>query len=144
MIGGQGADSLYGGEGADVITGSGLSDLIFGVYGDDFINGGFGSDRVNGGLGADQFFHTGVAGHGSDWIQDYSAAQGDVLQFGGTASADQFQIKFGDTQNAGAAGIAEAFVIYRPTGQTLWALVDGQEQAEINLWIQGATFDVLA
>ncbi len=74
MEGGFGADTLIGNAGNDVLTGSAFGDLIFGNDGFDFINGGFGSDRVNGGAGADRFFHVGVAGHGSDWIQDYSGA----------------------------------------------------------------------
>ena len=38
----------------------------------------------------------------------------------------------------------EAFVIYKPTGQILWALVDGGGQDSINLQIGGDTFDLLA
>ncbi|MEQ9693848.1 calcium-binding protein, partial [Shimia sp. SDUM112013] len=91
--GGFGADTVIGGDGADLLTGSAWSDLIFGGAGDDFVNGGWGHDRVNGGTGADRFFHIGIRDHGSDWIQDYNAAEGDVLQFGiGTATASQFQI----------------------------------------------------
>ena len=90
------ADSVYGGTGDDALTGQALSEgLIFGGDGSDFINGGFGYDRVNGGAGADRFFHLGVADHGSDWIQDYNASEGDVLVFGdASASADDFQINF--------------------------------------------------
>lgn len=143
LEGGLGVDDLFGGGGDDQLSGQALSDLLFGGDGSDFINGGFGYDRVNGGAGADRFFHVGVAGHGSDWIQDYGAAQGDVLQFGGTASRDQFQVNFTETATAGEAGIEEAFVIYRPTGQILWALVDGAGQAEINLLLAGVTYDLL-
>ena len=39
--------------------------------------------------------------------------------------------------------MAEAFVIYRPTGQIIWALVDGDAQAQINLMIQGQSYDLL-
>ena len=38
----------------------------------------------------------------------------------------------------------EAFVIHRPTGQILWALVDGAGQESIELQIGGATVDLLA
>ena len=48
-----------------------------------------------------------------------------------------------ETANAGAAGVEEAFVIYRPTGQILWALVDGGGQDEINLVIGGVEHDLL-
>lgn len=143
LAGGFGTDFIAGQAGNDNISGGALSDQIFGNDGDDFLNGGFGYDRVNGGAGADQFYHLGVAGHGSDWIQDYTAADGDVLWFGGSASRSQFQVNFAETANAGVAGVAEAFVIYRPTGQILWALVDGAAQAEINLMSADVQYDLL-
>ncbi len=145
IAGGFGSDEIYGQGGDDQINGGALSDLIYGGDGDDFINGGFGHDRVNGGDGADQFFHLGIADHGSDWIQDYDAAEGDVLVFGNTnATANQFQVNFIETENAGDAGVEEGFVIYRPTGQIMWALVDAGEQESIDLRIGGETFDLLA
>lgn len=147
IAGGAGADELQGQDGDDVITGSAFSDLVFGGEGDDFVNGGFGFDRINGGTGADKFFHAGAAGHGSDWVQDYSSAQGDVLMFGGAASASDFVVRFAHTASAtgersGNDDVQEAFVNYR--GQTLWALVDGGGQDRINLQIGGDTFDLLA
>jgi len=149
IAGGFGADELFGQNGNDVITGSAFSDLVFGGAGDDFVNGGFGFDRINGGAGADRFFHAGVAGHGSDWIQDYLAADGDVLVFGGSARAEDFQVNVGHTASRagdrpGDDTVEEAFVIYKPTGQILWALVDGAGQLGINLQIGGDTFDLLA
>ncbi|UWQ19687.1 hypothetical protein K3551_18070 (plasmid) [Jannaschia sp. M317] len=144
IAGGFGADTVIGGVGNDTLTGSAFGDLIFGGDGMDFINGGFGSDRVNGGADADTFFHLGIADHGSDWIQDYNAADGDVLVYGGNATRDQFQINTTTTPTAGADDVQEAFVIYRPTGQILWALVDGDGQAEINLRLNGQVFDLTA
>ncbi|SPF79868.1 calcium-binding protein [Pseudoprimorskyibacter insulae] len=144
IIGGFGVDLILGGDGNDELTGQAWSDQIFGGNGDDFINGGFGYDRVNGGAGADRFFHIGNVNHGSDWIQDYNAADGDVLQFGAAGTADQFQVNFTETPNAGVAGVTEAFVIYKPTQTILWALVDGGAQSEINLLIGGETFNLLA
>jgi Ca2+-binding RTX toxin-like protein len=145
IAGGFGVDELIGQDGNDVITGSAWSDLIFGGTGDDFLNGGFGFDRLNGGAGADRFYHLGIADHGSDWIQDFSDAEGDVLLWGGAATArpGDFQVNRADTQGAGAAGIDEAFVIYRPTGQIIWALVDGAAQPGIDLRIGAETFDLL-
>ncbi len=143
--GGFGVDTIEGQAGDDVLTGSAFSDLVFGGDGSDFINGGFGSDRVNGGAGADRFFHLGIADHGSDWVQDYRAAEGDVLVWGGgAATRAQFQVNTTETAGAGAAGVDEAFVIYRPTGQILWALVDGDAQSSINLQVGGQVFDLLA
>jgi hypothetical protein len=142
--GGFGVDEIQGQGGDDVLTGSAFSDLIFGGDGSDFINGGFGSDRVNGGAGADRFYHIGFAGHGSDWVQDFSSAEGDRLVFGSAGVRSQFQVNFNETAGAGAAGVAEAFVIYRPTGQILWALVDGAAQDSITLQVGTQLFDLLA
>ena len=144
MAGGFGADTVQGQAGDDVLTGAALGDLLFGGDGDDFINGGFGFDRVNGGAGADDFFHLGVENHGADWIQDYDATEGDTLVFGrGDVAASQFQINIATTQGAGGPGIDEAFVIFRPTGQILWALVDGEGARSINLQIAGDVFDLI-
>jgi Ca2+-binding RTX toxin-like protein len=143
--GGFGVDTVIGGVGNDVLTGSAWSDEVFGGEGEDFINGGFGSDRVNGGDDGDRFYHLGIFDHGSDWIQDYDASEGDVLVFGQAgATIDQFQVNFTETTNAGAAGVEEAFVIYRPTGQIMWALVDGGAQDEIILRLGGVDHDLLA
>jgi Ca2+-binding RTX toxin-like protein len=144
ILGGFGVDNIFGGDGDDMMTGQAWSDLIFGGAGNDFINGGFGFDRVNGGAGADRFYHTGNAGHGSDWIQDYSAADGDKLVFGAPGTVNQFQVNFTQTAAAGSATVDEAFVIYRPTGQILWALIDGGAQKEINIIISGTEYDLLA
>ena len=145
ISGGFGTDTVIGADGDDVLTGEAWSDVLYGGDGNDFINGGFGHDRMNGGAGADRFYHLGVYDHGSDWIQDYSAADGDVLIFGQAgATVDQFQINLTETANAGVAGVQEAFVIYRPTGQIMWALVDGGGQDEINVLIGGVQHDLLA
>ncbi|MBE2274700.1 MAG: hypothetical protein IAE87_00180, partial [Rhodobacteraceae bacterium] len=126
MSGDFGADTLIGNDGKDNLLGGALSDMLFGGAGSDTLNGGFGHDRLNGGAGADRFFHIGVAGHGSDWIQDYSGDARDILVCGlAGAMRSQFQVNIANTPGAGAAGVQEAFVIYRPTGQILWALVDG-------------------
>ncbi len=146
LRGGGGSDFLIGNSGDDILNGSGLSDLVFGGPGDDFINGGWGYDRLNGGTGADKFFHIGIFDHGSDWIEDYSSEENDVLFFGiGTATHNDFRVSFAETPNAGQAGVDEAFVVYKPTGQIMWALVDGGAQDAIYLQIGGhpEVFDIL-
>ena len=155
LAGGFGADTVEGQDGNDVITGSAYPDFVFGGAGDDFVNGGFGHDLINGGTGGDKFFHVGgtadaMLGHGSDWVQDYNAAEGDVLVFGDSAAtAGQFQVNTTHTANretgerSGDDDVQEAFVIYRPTGQILWALVDGGGQDSINLQIGAEVFDLL-
>ncbi|MGR3456093.1 calcium-binding protein, partial [Pseudooceanicola sp.] len=144
ITGASGVDTIIGGTGNDALTGQTWSDVILGGDGFDFINGGFGHDRVNGGADADQFYHLGVEGHGSDWVQDFSAADGDMLVFGGTGTIGDFQVNFTETANAGAAGVQEAFVIYKPGNQILWALVDGGALEEINIVIGGTEYDLLA
>lgn len=142
--GGAGVDTLIGGSGNDQLSGSVWSDLIYGGSGDDFLNGGYGSDRLNGGSGADRFFHQGDANHGPDWIQDYACAESDVLVFGQPVSSpDLFQVNFAETARAGQAGVEEAFVIHRPSGRILWALVDGAAEDEIILRLAGADHDLL-
>ncbi|MDP2520782.1 calcium-binding protein [Shimia thalassica] len=149
ISGGFGADFLAGQNGDDSLTGSAFADQLFGNAGDDFLNGGFGHDLVNGGAGADRFYHIGVFDHGSDWIQDYDAAEGDILWFGNDdATVGQFQINTAHTstaagQRSGEDDVEEAFVIYRPTDQILWALVDGGAQSSINLQIGENVFDLL-
>ncbi|MEQ9694256.1 calcium-binding protein [Shimia sp. SDUM112013] len=139
----QGADTLIGGDGDDILSGGALGDLLFGGPDDDFLNGGFGFDRLNGGAGRDRFYHQGVAGHGSDWVQDFSDE--DVLVYGGAVQADQFQVNFARTPGAGLEGTEEAFVIFRPTEQVLWALVDGGARDTLSLSLAGGeTFDLLA
>ena len=144
LAGGFGADELIGQGGNDQLSGAALSDLIFGGDGIDFINGGFGYARLNGAAGADRFYHLGIFDHGSDWIQDYNATEGDLLVWGGPNTAvTNFQINYANTANAGDNTVEEAFIIYRSTGQIIWALVDGAAQPEINIRIGAATYDLL-
>ncbi|WP_136635911.1 nidogen-like domain-containing protein [Pseudooceanicola onchidii] len=144
LEGGFGVDQLIGQQGDDALSGAAWSDEIFGGDGADFLNGGFGFDRLNGGTGADRFFHLGIADHGSDWVQDYSAVEGDLLVWGqGANLPGNFQVNWADTAGAGQSGVAEAFVIYKPTGQILWALVDGAAQPQINLMMAGVVHDLL-
>lgn len=156
--GGFGVDEIYGQNGDDIITGSAWSDLVFGGAGSDFINGGYGHDRVNGGEGGDRFYHSGHTGHGSDWIQDFSSDEGDILLFGQpwnwvdrrSVTADDFLVAFAHTENelgerSGDDEIKEAFVTFIPSGQILWALVDGAAQTSLNLRIyeDPTLFDLL-
>lgn len=141
ITGGFGADQIDGGGGADTLTGSAQADVIIGGDGDDFLNGGWGHDTLTGGDGADRFFHLGISDHGSDWVTDYSAAQGDVLMLGGEASASDFLVQYATTIDAGSSGVREAFVTYIPTGEILWALVDG-ESGRITIRLTTGDFDL--
>jgi Ca2+-binding RTX toxin-like protein len=142
LLGGWGVDTLVGNAGNDRLAGGAFSDLLFGGPGDDFLNGGFGFDRLNGGRGADAFYHLGVRDHGSDWVQDYARAEGDVLMTALAGGAAAFQINRAFTPGAGDPDVAVAFVIYRPTGQILWALVDGDAQPSLTLETANGRFDL--
>ncbi len=103
VFGGSGDDTitatgssswLFGGTGNDTITGSDADswlrerlfggdgdDTIDGGGGDDVIYGGAGDDSLTGGSGADLFFFS--EGDGTDTIQDFNAAEGDMIYLRG-------------------------------------------------------------
>ena len=140
---GSGADTLLGGLGDDVMSGGGLGDLLLGGDGQDFLNGGYGFDQLIGGGGADSFFHHGKLGHGTDWIKDYSSVEGDTLIFGSIAKKSDFNVTYAHATSAGSVAVPEAFIIYRPTGQIVWAIVDGFDEAYFSISASGNTFDIL-
>ncbi len=70
-------DSLH--DGAQ-IHGTDGKDSIYGTYGDDIIFGGGDSDILTGGAGADKFLFDAID-KGIDVIKDFSADEGDVLDF---------------------------------------------------------------
>lgn len=103
LIGGRGLDLSFSGQGHDVIYGEAMNgsseddhaDHILAGSCNDYADGGFGHARRNGGYGADRCFHAGIADHGRDWVQDYTAAEGNVpLRVGGPATVDDFQVNF--------------------------------------------------
>ncbi len=142
--GGRQGDVFVGNGGNDTISGQAGSDDISGGAGDDFLNGGWGHDSLTGGAGADRFYHAGHAGHGSDWLMDFSSDQSDMLLFGAVADASRFQVNFATTPDKGDDGSQEAFVIWRPTGTILFAIADGADLDEIWLESDSGTFDLLA
>ncbi|TNE69072.1 MAG: hypothetical protein EP336_03635 [Rhodobacteraceae bacterium] len=75
--GGSDNDTLYGNDGNDTLLGSDGDDLIYAGAGDDILRGGAGNDTLYGHEGADTF----IIADGSDFdtIEDYSAADGDIL-----------------------------------------------------------------
>ncbi|SPF79829.1 M10 family metallopeptidase C-terminal domain-containing protein [Pseudoprimorskyibacter insulae] len=142
LAGGFGADTVLGGKGDDVLTGAAFGDVLFGGDGSDFINGGFGYDRVNGGGGADKFYHLGNAGHGSDWIQDFNGAE-DILMYGGKASGKDFLVQKAFTPFAGSPDVPELFITHIPTGNLLWALVDGAVNEQLIVTSGAEKFDLM-
>lgn len=152
ILGQTGSDFLSGGNGSDVLSGGSHADVLLGGEGFDFLNGGWGFDRLNGGAGADRFYHSGNIHHGTDWVDDYSASEDDVFEFPGFAGTgghfqadeDDFVVHFTITHGAGNDETAEAFIGYIPTGQILWAVVDGADESELILRVGMGEFDLLA
>lgn len=145
LTGDAGNDMIAGQNGDDTVSGGSNADILYGNDGDDLLNGGYGFDQLIGGAGADRFYHAGDAGHGTDWVADFSVE--DSLVFGGgVATADDFIVQMASASGAGDAGVDEAFVTYAPTGQVLFALVDGSNVTELNMTIAatGESFDLLA
>ncbi|NCC20839.1 MAG: type I secretion C-terminal target domain-containing protein [Alphaproteobacteria bacterium] len=73
-------NTISGLEGNDVIYGWNGNDTISAGDGDDSLYGNAGANILTGGLGADTFvFEAATAFDAADWIQDFSLADGDVI-----------------------------------------------------------------
>jgi Ca2+-binding RTX toxin-like protein len=170
LIGGAGGDTILGGLGDDLIYGfildmdsnpapnafrnilggGGGSDTIVGGLGEDILNGGWGFDTLTGWDGPDRFYHIGNPDHGTDWVTDYSRAEGDVIEFVGPgasngtviAGPDDFVLHVATSPGRGSDDVAEVFVGYRPTGGLLWALVDAGDLESVTLRIGAETWDL--
>lgn len=82
----DGGDTIYAGDGADTVQGDGGDDRIYGEAGQDTLFGNDGNDYIDGGADNDTLYgHEGADtfiiadGSGFDTIEDYSAADGDIL-----------------------------------------------------------------
>jgi Ca2+-binding RTX toxin-like protein len=75
--GGFGDDHLYGGIGNDTLKGEGDNDVLWGSFGVDVLIGGFGADHYYFADANDSR----VSGNGVDEIVDFSAAEGDKIDF---------------------------------------------------------------
>ncbi len=122
-VGTGGASGLWqrefrGGTTAGLPVATGL--VRDGTPGGDVLEGGTGADILNGGFGSDRLN-------------------------GGTGAAvtpGDFRVNCSETLGAGVSGVAEAFVIHRPTGQILRALIDGADQTAIWLRIGTVAYDI--
>ncbi|VAW02342.1 Alkaline phosphatase [hydrothermal vent metagenome] len=88
LAGGQFADNISGDMGANRLFGREGADTLIGRAGNDTLNGGANSDRLEGGLGDDnlrggQNADTFVFDAGNDLIEDFSFAQGDIIEIDG-------------------------------------------------------------
>lgn len=84
VYGNMGADTGFGGDGNDTLRGGQDNDVLYGEDGDDFVSGDRGNDILSGGAGADTF--NTFVGAGTDYVSDFSAAEGDRVRIEGPAS----------------------------------------------------------
>jgi Ca2+-binding RTX toxin-like protein len=82
VIGGDGNDTLFGGDGADTLYGGDGADWLFGGHDRDVLNGGGGADHF---VFGEQ--DTGNTEDSADVIEDFNAAEGDVISLS-TIDAD--------------------------------------------------------
>lgn len=137
------ADRLFGDSGANWIEGSTGNDSLNGRDGNDWLTGGSGLDRLTGGRGADTFVIQSLAETG-DFILDYSSTECDALELGlaGLTRSD-LGVRFQSLAGQGQSAIAEALILHRPSGQTLFTLVDGAALTDIFLRIGNTSYDLL-
>jgi Ca2+-binding RTX toxin-like protein len=81
LAGDDGYDTVVGGAGADTILGGANTDWLTGNEDNDVLYGNAGADYLWGGTGADKFVFDAAPSTGKDTIYDFSAAQGDKLDF---------------------------------------------------------------
>jgi Ca2+-binding RTX toxin-like protein len=86
LNGGEGHDRVIGGSGNDNVKGAAGNDRLEGGIGNDWILGGIGRDIMLGGEEADTFAwqstaETGLNGTTADVVDDFSRAEGDLLDF---------------------------------------------------------------
>lgn len=77
--GGTGNDKMWTGDGEDTLIGGIGNDILNGESGDDILIGGAGNDTLNGGSGADTYKFSADDIGGTDTIEGFSTAQGDIL-----------------------------------------------------------------
>lgn len=137
------ADQLHGDAAANRIEGGGGDDRLFGREGDDWLFGGLGADQLTGGTGADRFVLRSLAEAG-DRVLDYSAAEGDLLDLTGSGvQRADLDLRWQVVAGAGKAGVAEALILHRPSGQVLFTLVDAAGANDIFLRLGSTTYDLV-
>ncbi len=131
--GNSGANTLQGNAGDNLLSGLGGVDTINGGDGDDIILGGQGNDLLRGGTGGDIFrvAHAFGAVIETDQIYDFSAAEGDIMDFSDAYSGtidkvDRFTRHAGEMTLTFAAGIT-----------TVRLDIDGNGVAEYQAKING-------
>ena len=108
------SDLIYGSSSDNHLIGLAGNDILQGRNGDDILDGGLGNDKLNGGNGADLFVFYGATG--SDTIQDFSVASGDVIQLDPSIFADFADVLAHTTDVGSNAVISKAGVTITLTG----------------------------
>jgi Ca2+-binding RTX toxin-like protein len=93
---GTGNKNGTGNAGDNVLTGNGGSNVLSGLAGDDTLIGGSGNDTLLGGVGHDTFVF--AVGFGKDTVADFSAGDGDVVQFDADVFSDFQHVLDASTQ----------------------------------------------
>ncbi len=109
-------------------TGNALKNVIVGNAGANTLAGGRRADRLTGGLGADRFRY-GSRADGGDTITDFSARQGDRMEFGrsafgGLPTGGLASSRFESVASGGATKSGTRFV-YNSTEKALYFDADG-------------------
>lgn len=138
-----GVEGLLGSRFNDSLSGNGAANWLAGGAGRDVLMGRGGIDLLAGGRGADTFVIQTLAGAG-DFILDYTPADGDRLEIdvAGLLRSD-LDVRFHSLAGQGQSAIAEALILHRPSGQTLFTLVDGAALTDIFLRIGNTSYDLL-
>ena len=97
------------------VTGSSTSNRMVGSIGNDTLTGAAGDDLLWGGNGADTFRYA-ATGFGQDTLYDFSAAQGDVVQFSTSIFANY------NAMLSNAAQVGSDVVITSSAGNTITIL----------------------
>ncbi|MCB1445024.1 MAG: hypothetical protein KDJ87_04270 [Rhizobiaceae bacterium] len=140
----DGNDIVHGGRGNDIIWGETGNDTIYGDEGRDRIYGNADMDHLYGGAGADRFmyfaYYDSYAGAASDWIHDFSQAEGDRIDL---KKVDANSVKkgnqdfrfIGDAEFSGKAGELH----YRVDGGTTYLEADrnGDSVADFAIRFEG-------
>jgi Ca2+-binding RTX toxin-like protein len=140
LIGLSGNDTFDGSAGNDRLEGAGGKDILRGGAGLDVLIGGSGADQLTGGTEADSFvfkaFAESPAGSGRDVIQDFSHADGDLIDLSAidantkVSGLQHFHFVDGD--------LTQTFASYHKThAKGQWAGVlrvtaDGLVQGDVN------------
>ncbi len=113
--GDSGRDTVHLGDGDDIFwdseqTGSHGRDTVYGGEGDDQIHIAGGNDWVSGGSGADTFIFEGTIDNNE--IYDFSAAEGDVLDFSSYNLANVDELKFAEDANGVLLTVGKSGSVY--------------------------------